>query len=235
MKLLHEWIAPDEPEDEPGWYQYTLMGVVIPFSFPSEWHHAKIYQPESQQLNFRLWETLNKIRQWQAGKKLRFLMKAPEHLFGYPQIAQAYPNATFVSVSRDEESWYPSSLIMTHLFRQMFVHPRVEDTIAFADRLLCGQRQALQVAHNLPNNTILPVQFGKYLFTQTMDVVEQIAIHADLPWDDDAKTRAQQVIQKRLSWKKEKAFYKLEDFGLSKELVAERVATICDKLPAVDL
>ena len=37
VKLLHEWIAADEPEDEPGWYQNTVTGVVIPFTIPSEW------------------------------------------------------------------------------------------------------------------------------------------------------------------------------------------------------
>merc|ERR1712045_432858 len=178
MKMLHEWIAADEPEDEPGWFQHSLMGLVIPFTLPTEWHHAKLYEPANQILNQQLWETLNKIRQWQAGKKLRFLMKAPEHLFGFPDVAKAHPDASFVSVSRDEESWYPSQLVITQLNYYMFVDAQVEDSISFTDRLLCGQRNALKVALN-GTYEVLPVKFGSYLFKQTIDVVEKVVKHAD--------------------------------------------------------
>mmetsp|Transcript_14279 Transcript_14279/g.22022 ORF Transcript_14279/g.22022 Transcript_14279/m.22022 type:complete len:475 (+) Transcript_14279:79-1503(+) len=234
MKLLHEWIAADEPEDEPGWYQYTVQGLVIPFTMPSTWHHLKIYEDKSQERNLKLWETLQKIRQWQAGgsnnndtkKKKRFLMKAPEHLFGFPQLYNSHPDATFVTVSREEESWYPSALIMTQLFQQMFVHPRVNETIEFNDILNCGQRRSLQRIKN--NSTygdnVLHIKFGSYLFTQTIEVVQQIAQKANLPWDDATQMQAKQVIAKRLSWKKGKAVYNLQQFGLTKEIIHEKLS-----------
>lgn len=233
MKMLHEWIAADEPEDEPGWYQHSLMGLVIPFTLPSEWHHAKIYEQESQVLNRRLWETLNKIRQWQSGTKQRFLMKAPEHLFGLPDLAKNHPDASLITVSRDEASWYPSALIMTQLFQHMFVDSKVEDTIAFNDRLLCGQRQALQVSQKRKYKA-LSVEFGSYLFTQTIDVVEKIAKHANLSWDKNIQEKAEEVINKRLGWKTGKAAYDIEKFGLTNESIAERISHICDHLPQIE-
>jgi len=62
MKLLHEWVSADTPEDEPGWFQHTLVGLVVPFSIPSEWHHERIYEAESQRRNRRFWETINNTR-----------------------------------------------------------------------------------------------------------------------------------------------------------------------------
>ncbi len=227
MKLLHEWIGENEPEDEPGWYQHTLQGLVIPFTIPSDWHHSQIYKPESQTRNRRFWVTMNKIRQWQTGKKARFLLKAPEHLFGLPDLVQSHPDASVISVSRDEETWYPSALVMTQLFQYMSVDARVEDTIAFTDKLLCEQRKSLEIAHNGSYN-VLPIKFGSYLFTQTFDVVERIAKYADLSWDEETQERARQVIAKRLSWKKEKVLYKLDDFGMTQDSIAERLGSICE-------
>ena len=180
-----------------------------------------------------MWKVLNQIRQWEAGKKQRFLMKAPEHLFALPELTKAHPDASVITVSRDEASWYPSSLIMTQLFQYMAVDAQVEDSIAFTDRLLCGQRNALEIAHN-GSYDVLPVQFGSYLFTQTFDVVEKVAKHSDLPWDEETQAKAKEVIAKRLSWKKGKVAYNVEDFGLTTEAIAERVKTICDNLPQVE-
>jgi len=133
-------------------------------------------------------------------------------------------------VSRDEKSWYESALVITHLFQQMFVDTLVNDTIAFTDRLNCGQRQSLEIAHDdTYSQNVLPIKFGSYLFTQTYDVIDQIAIHADLPWDDKKKERAKEVIKQRLSWKG-KSTYNLDQFGLTKESIAERLGTVCKEV-----
>lgn len=228
MKLLHEWVSADTPEDEPGWFQHTLTGLVIPFSIPSGWHHSRIYETVSQGRNRQFWETINKIKQHRAGRKLRFLMKAPEHLFGFAELHDAYPDGSFITVSRDEKSWYESALVITHLFQQMFVDANVNDTIAFTDTLNCGQRRALEIAHNGSHN-VLSIEFGSYLFTQTYHVVDQIAAHADLAWGEENKARARDVIARRLSWKG-KSVYNLEEFGLTKEGIAKRLDTVCEEI-----
>ena len=104
-----------------------------------------------------------------------------------------------------------------------------QDTIAFTDRLLCGQRRSLEVAHN-GSYDLLPVRFGSYLFEQTFEVVERIANHANLTWDQDTQARANDVITKRLAWKN-KAYYKIDEFGLSRAAISERLKTVCDHLP----
>ena len=136
------------------------------------------------------------------------------------------PDASIISVSRDEASWYPSQLVMSQLWRYMYVDAEVQDAIAFTDRLLCAQRESLEVAHN-GTFEVLPVEFGSYLFTQTRDVVERIAKHADLTWDEATQARAADVIAKRLAWKK-KAYYRTDSFGLSRSAISERLGTVCD-------
>ena len=64
-------------------------------------------------------------------------------------------------------------------------------------------------------------------FTQTRDVVERIAKHADLTWDEATQARAADVIAKRLAWKK-KAYYRTDEFGLSRTAISERLGTVCD-------
>ena len=54
------------------------------------------------------------------------------------------------------------------------------ESSTLTDRLLCAQRQSLEVAHN-GTFEVPSVEFGSYLFTQTRDVVERIAKHAEAP------------------------------------------------------
>ena len=82
------------------------------------------------------------------------------------------------------------------------------------------------MAHN-GTFEVLSVEFGSYLFTQTRDVVERIAKHADLTWDEATQARAADVIAKRLAWKK-KAYYRTDSFGLSRTAISERLGTVCD-------
>ena len=47
---------------------------------------------------------------------------------------------------------------MSQLFQYMAADAKVEDSIAFTVRLLCGQPKALQTAHN-GSVAVVPVQF----------------------------------------------------------------------------
>ena len=61
--------------------------------------------------------------------------------------------------------------------------------------------------------------------------MERIAKYADLSWDDETQVQAREVIAKRLSWKKEKVIYELEDFGMThQDSIAERLTSVCGPL-----
>lgn len=64
MKLLHEWISADTPEDEPGWFQHTLMGLITqyynlfdPIGVASL-EDGRGREPGEER---RFWETINKL------------------------------------------------------------------------------------------------------------------------------------------------------------------------------
>jgi len=40
---------------------------------------------------------LLKIKQWKAGRKLRFILKSADHLFGLPYLSKTFPDAKFVT------------------------------------------------------------------------------------------------------------------------------------------
>jgi hypothetical protein len=229
LKLMHEWITPDDPEEDSGWYMHTGRGLAIPFNIPSLWHSTQMLDHSSHVLNQQYFETILKIKQWKSGKKQRFILKAPEHLFGLPHLDKTYPDAKFVTVFRDEHPCYVSGLVLTHQWQRLFVTPKVEETTQFMDILICNERKALEVAHNGTYN-VLKVDFAG-MFTNTFDIVSRFAIHAELPWDAQKQQHAKDVIAQRLSWKKTKAKYELEDFGLSDEKIANRLLRVCDNLP----
>ena len=48
-----------------------------------------------------------------------------------------------------------------------------------------------------------------------------------LTWDEATQARAADVIAKRLAWKKQ-AYYRTDEFGLSRTAISERLGTVCD-------
>lgn len=237
IKLMHEWAKKSDPDEDSSWYYKTMRGVAVPFTLHSFWHHLNIYQESSASMNKNFWEIVLKLKQWKAGSKQRFFLKAPEHLFGLPYLSETFPDAKFVTASRNEVPMYKSGVLITHAWRHMVMqqHPRsTNETLAFQDMIVCQQRKALEVAHDQQyESKVMAVHFeNDGLFTNTFDIVARFAKHADLPWDDAKQAHARSVIASRLSWKKHKGQYRISDFGLKDDTaIKDRLATICDDLP----
>ena len=232
LGIMHEFTNAEDPEEETGWYMNTMRGIAAAFILPSYWLQLNVLQESSVEMNRNFWETVLKIKQWKAGRKQRFILKAPEHLFGLPYLTEEFPDASFVTVHRNEESMYKSGLAVTHAYRHMFMEPTVSDSIAYQDFLVCNERKALEVSRDEKyDSKVMEVRFEDGLFTNTFEIIAKFAKHAGLPWDEAKQAHARSVIAKRLSWKKHKAKYRMKDFGFEDGGNTERLQTVCDNLP----
>lgn len=227
MSLIHEYTHPDDPEEDSGWYGYTFTGLVTSFLVPSRRHlHLwlnKSYQPKWHDLL----AAIMRIKQFDEGRKLRFILKAPEHLIALPALVKKFPDAKVVVLDREELPMYKSGLIITHQIRHMLVEPNIDDTLYFMDILICAERKARDLA--LDKFDVLHFKFS-HLFNQTYDYVEQFAKFAQLPWDDKRRTIAKEVIHERLSWKKHKIEYKIDEFGVTDDGILQRLSNCEDVL-----
>ena len=233
LMIMHEFTNAEDVEEDAGWGKHTMRGAIMSVIIPSIWHHLNIYQESTAEINKNFWEILLKIKQWKAGRKLRFILKAADHLFYLPYLSETFPDARFVTVSRDEDAMYKSALVLTHTFRQLFVaNTHINETVCKQDLKTCHLLKALEVAHDKKyKSQVMSVSSEDRLFTNTFEIVANFAKHADLPWDGVKQAHARSVIAKRLSWKKHKAIYRMADFGLEDDGIKERLATLCEELP----
>ena len=233
LMLLHEFTTPEDPDEDAGWYKDTMRGIVTPLVMPSMWHHANVYQESSAEMNKNFWEMALKVKQWKSGKRQRFMLKAPEHLLGLPYLSENFPDAKFVTVRRNETNMYKSGIALAHKVQEMFVHPKINETLSFMDLIICHERKALEVASQEKyDSKVMHVRFEDGLFTNTFDIVSKFAEHTNLPWDDAKQEHARIVIAKRLAWKNHRSKYQISDFGFDDEdRITERLSTICEDLP----
>ena len=213
LKLLHEHTKTDDPEEDSGWYMNSMRGGTVPFTLISQKLIDMIFKAtdSSPLYNHRFLEANLKLKQWEEGKgSQRFLLKAPDHLFGISNLANKFPRAKFVTVFRDEVPMFQSGVTLTYQFQQMFVHSSVKDSVLFMDELICTERKALQTAH-IGKYDVMKAPFNR-LFNETFDLTAEFAKHVNLPWDKAKQEHAQAVIEHRLSWKKTKAQYEMYEF-----------------------
>jgi len=212
LKLMHEYTKPNDPEEDSGWYLNSMRGVIVPFILTSQKLMDMTFKATDSPLyNHRFLEANLKLKQWEEGKGTqRFLLKAPEHLFGISNLAKKFRGAKFVTVFRDEVPMFRSGVSLTYHYQHMFVDPSVDDAVLFTGELICAEREALRKAHN-GKYKVMKAPFER-LFSETFELATEFAKHVDLPWDAAKQEHARVVIENRLSWKKTKAKYKMHEF-----------------------
>jgi len=230
--LMHEWSLPEDPDEDAGWYGFTFTGLANSFLVPSR-HHLQLWLDQSHQIKWHnLLEAILKIKQFddESRRNRRVILKSPEHLVAMKNVVDKFPGAQIVVIDRDEIPWYKSALTMTHQVQYLVVpEPRIEDSLHFTNVLMCAMKKARDFAISNNNTTeILHFQFSG-LFNQTFDYAEQFAQFTGLPWDQDMQEHAKRVIAERLSWKKSKLYYAIDEFGITENAIRNRL-TECDEI-----
>eukprot|EP00548_Thalassiothrix_antarctica_P001232 CAMPEP_0194142362 /NCGR_PEP_ID=MMETSP0152-20130528/11631_1 /TAXON_ID=1049557 /ORGANISM="Thalassiothrix antarctica, Strain L6-D1" /LENGTH=461 /DNA_ID=CAMNT_0038841285 /DNA_START=48 /DNA_END=1430 /DNA_ORIENTATION=+ len=232
MSLMHEWSLPEDPDEDAGWYGYTFTGLANSFLVPSR-HHLHLWLDQSHQTKWHnLLEAILKIKQFddQGRRNRRVILKSPEHLVAMKNVINKFPGAQIVVIDRDEIPWYKSALMITHQVQyQVVPEPKIDESLYFTDVLMCAMKKARDFALSKNNDAeVLHLQFSG-LFNQTFDYAEQFAQFTGLPWDQNMQEHAKRVISKRLSWKKSKTYYAIDEFGITENYIQNRL-TECDKI-----
>ncbi len=233
LSLMHEWITPNDPEEDAGWYGLTFTGLTNAFLISSR-HHLHLWLDESRHKKWHdLLETILKIKQFddKSRRDRRAILKSPEHLIAMDNVVEKFPGAKIIVIDRDEVAWYKSSLAMTHQTAHLMVdNPNIEDILHFNDVVICAQMRARDRAVSSKNEVnVLHLEFS-HLFNQTFEYAGQFAHFTGLKWDEEKQEHAKRVISKRLSWKKSKLSYQLGEFGIADNDAIQSRLDGCDEI-----
>jgi hypothetical protein len=216
-------IAIDDPEE---CYHLFRNHFLVPPGFdfanvPSYWRwwddraHADAYRMHKRQLQALQW--LNPNRHW--------VLKCPNHLSGLKHLLATYPDARIVYTQRDPLKTVPSLCSLTAVMWGMTsdtvdLHNVREFVLDLADHCAAAGRAAM---HIVPRDQIVHVQYDELVRDPA---AMAISIYERLGYSTDAalKARMQQWLVENPSDKRGKHNYAMEDFGLTPEIIRDRLA-----------
>ncbi|MFA5899813.1 MAG: sulfotransferase [Hyphomicrobium sp.] len=219
-------IHPIEVDDPEECYHLFRNHFLVPPGFdfayvPSYWKwwdeksHQDVYRMHKRQLQALQW--LNPGRHW--------VLKCPNHLSGLKYLLEAYPDARIVNTHRSAEKTVPSLCSLAAVTWCM-----TSDTVDLADvgefaldlaeRCEAAGRAALQL---VPPGQIVHVEYDELVRDPAAMAV---SIYERLGYTTDAglKARMQQWLADHPSDKHGKHSYALQDFGLSPQIIRDRLA-----------
>ncbi len=154
-----------------------------------------------------------------------WVLKCPNHLSGMKHLLATYPDARIVYTQRDPLKTVPSLCSLAAVMWGMTsdtvdLHNVGEFALDLADHCAAAGRAAM---HIVPRDQIVHVQYDELVrdpAAMAMSIYERLGY----PTDAASKARMQQWLAENPSDKHGKHNYALEDFGLTPEIIRDRLA-----------
>lgn len=219
-------IHPIDIDDPEECYHLFRNHFLVPPGFdfayvPSYWKwwdaksHQDVYRMHKRQLQALQW--LNPNQHW--------VLKCPNHLSGLKYLLEAYPDARIVYTQRDPMKTVPSLASLAAVTWCMTsdtvdLHKVGEFALDLAERCEAAGRAAMQT---VPPGQIISVQYDD-LVRDPVAMASSIYDRFGYPVDADLKARMLEWLADHPSDKHGKHNYALEDFGLTPEIIRQRLA-----------
>ncbi len=157
------------------------------------------------------------LQQLQGGQQgLRWLLKAPAHLFALDAIVNVYPDARFIFTHRDPLEVLPSLANLTLVLRGAFSdrHRPAEIGRELIGHWAQGMRRARESIGRLPDRPqrCMDITYEQ-LTGHPLDTVRRIYRHFDMELGDEAQNRMRTYLDQRPKDRFGRHRYSLEQFA----------------------
>ncbi len=158
------------------------------------------------------------LQHLQGGQRhLRWLLKAPAHLFGLRALLEVYPDARIVFTHRDPVEVLPSLANLTLVLRGAFSDRHAPEEIGreVTGHWAEGMRRARKVVQQLPDwhTRCLDIAYED-LTNRPLDTVERLYRHFDLDLSSETLGRMQKYLHQRPKDQFGKHRYSLANFDI---------------------
>ena len=220
------FVDADTPEECVLLHAYAFTGVQLGFEIMLEPYRSWILQQDlrpmyayqKQQMQMLNWR--NPGDQW--------MLKAPAHMWGIDAILEVFPDARFIWCHRDPQKVIPSINSMNKVVMRMYA-----GDYSHIDAGEIGRAVMEWYALSLERGLDMRARYPQELFVDCsqaefvenpMGVVERVYQSFELPLSADARAVLQAHIDANPKGKHGKHEYDLAEYGLTRELIAERFA-----------
>lgn len=220
------FVDADTPEECVLLHAYAFTGVQLGFEIMLEpyrsWFLAQdltpLYAYQKKQMQMLNWR--NPGQQW--------MLKAPAHMWGIDAILQVFPDARFVWCHRDPQKVVPSINSMNKVVLGMYAGDyshldNAEMGRAVMDWYAMSLEKGLAMRDKLPQALFVDCSQAEFV-ADPMGVVQRVYDSFDLKLTADSRAAMQAHIDDNPKGKHGTHVYDLAEYGLTKELIAERYA-----------
>ena len=157
-------------------------------------------------------------------KPKRWLLKDPSHLGNLDEILSIYPDARFIQIHRDPAETIPSICSLTSQVRRGFtdsvnLHELGKRTLEFWEN---SKKRNEKQMKNLKDDQYIDVYYED-LIKNPLLVIQEIYTKFNFSLEKENKELMKSYIEKSVITRKEKHIYTLEEYGLNKKEVHNRL------------
>jgi hypothetical protein len=157
-------------------------------------------------------------------KPKRWLLKDPSHLGNLEEILSIYPDACFIHIHRDPAETIPSICSLTSQVRKGFtdsidLNELGERTLDFWEN---SKKKNEAQKNNLNDDQYIDIYYEDFI-KNPLKTVENIYKNFNFSFSKENKELTESYIEESAKTSKEKHIYTLEEYGLDKKEVHNRL------------
>ncbi|TDG13951.1 sulfotransferase [Seongchinamella unica] len=224
------YIDADTPEECVLLHAFAFGGVQLGFEIMLEPYHSWVLAQDLEPL-YRYQKKIMQLLNWRMPGK-HWMLKAPAHMLAIDAIIKVFPDARFVWCHRDPQAVVPSINSMNKVVMGMYAGDCSHLDAGDMGRAVM-EWYALSLERGLAARARLdPALFvdcsQQELVDDPMGVVERVYGQFGMELDCAARAAFTAHIEANPKGKHGKHEYRLEEYGLTRELIARRFAFYTD-------
>ncbi len=215
---IHHTTA-DTPEECIHLLNHTFQDVQFGIETIME-PYGSWFQQQDLHKSYQYYANLLRMLQWQRPGK-QWLLKSPAHLWALDIISETFPDACIIVTHRNPLEVVGSYASMMAAIMNERQYDKKQLGLVVMEYLARKVESSLKQRENINQSQILDLQFNDFV-NRPFNFVTDIYDYFNLEMNTTTKCRINTYIDNHPMGKHGKHDYKLDEFGLTEELILDR-------------
>ncbi|QFU75898.1 sulfotransferase [Halioglobus maricola] len=220
------FVDADTPEECVLLHAYAFHGVQLGFEIMLEPYRSWLLGQDLTPL-YAFQKKVMQLLNWRNPGQ-QWLLKAPAHMLGIESIIDVFPDARFVWCHRDPQKVIPSINSLNKVVLDMYL-----GEYSHIDMAEMGQAvmewYAMSLERGLASRAALPPEMfidcsQQEFVDDNMALVQKVYDSFEIPLPGESRAAMQAHVDNNPKGKHGRHEYRLEDYGLSESMIADRFA-----------
>ncbi|KAA1188202.1 sulfotransferase [Pseudohalioglobus sediminis] len=220
------FIDADTPEECVLLHAYAFTGVQLGFEIMLEPYHSWVLQQDAEPMYAYQKKQMQMLNWRNPGQQ--WMLKAPAHMHNLDAILKVFPDARFVWCHRDPQKVIPSINSMNKVVMDMYLgdHSHLdagEIGRAVMEWYAMSLERGLALREQLPPEMFVDCSQQEFV-DAPLDVVQRVYDAFGMTLADSSRAVLASHVRDNPKGKHGRHEYNLEEYGLTRELIADRFA-----------